>query len=155
MKTLTSAAQVRRAISEVLHPSRSRRTAAVAFVGADAMKFIPSPKGLILYCWPKAGGTNPHAIEELLAAGAQIRFVDRLHMKFYWSPDGGAVIGSANLTDNALGENGLLELGVQLRPHVINGFALTRGLRAEKDFEGRLRRLHREHVQFYQRNRVP
>lgn len=143
---------MRAAIKHVLASERRKRVIAVAFVGADALRFIPSPKGTVIYCWPKAGGTNPHAVEELLQAGATVHFVERLHMKLYASEDGGAIIGSANLTDNALGEGGLLECGIQLDNGVVSAQTLLKNIPVVREFDARLRRLHEEHVLFYQRN---
>jgi len=143
---------MRAAIKRVLAPGRRERVIAVAFVGADALRFLPSPRNIEIYCWPKAGGTNPHAIEQLLEAGATVKFVDHLHMKLYASVDGGAVIGSANLTANALGEGGLIECGMLLEKGVVRAHSLLKTLTVVRDFDARLRRLHEEHVRFYQRN---
>jgi len=133
---------MRTAIEHVLAPRRGRRVIAVAFVGADALRFLPSPEGIEIYCWPKAGGTNPHAIEQLQQAGAIVYFVERLHMKIYASDGGGTVLGSANLTNNALGESGLLECGVYIDNGVIDISQVLKNLPIVPDFDSRLRHLH-------------
>jgi hypothetical protein len=143
---------MRAAIRHVLAPGRRKRVVAVAFVGRDALRFLPSPRGIEIYCWPKAGGTNPDAVRQLLAAGAIVEFVEHLHMKLYSSVDGGAVIGSANLTDNALGERGLIECGVYVGKGFVDAHSLLKKLEIVGDFDARLRRLYKEHVAFYQRN---
>ena len=93
-----------------------RKVAIVAFVGEDAEIYLgPKKNGIEIYCWPRAGGTNPRAIRNLINKhDCKVHFVDRLHMKIFWSQKAGCVIGSANLTNNALGEDGLFEAGVFL-----------------------------------------
>jgi hypothetical protein len=63
-----------------------------------------------------AGGTHPDGIDALLTAGVNVRFVDRLHTKIYSGRSKGVVIGSANLSQNALGDGGLIEAGMFLPP---------------------------------------
>jgi hypothetical protein len=152
MRLLTSAREMRAAIRHVLAPERRQRVVAVAFIGSDALRFLPNPRGIEIYCWPKAGGTNPYAVKQLLQAGAIVKFVEHLHMKLYSSADGGAVIGSANLTDNALGEGGLIECGISIGKGFVDGHALLKKLSIVRDFDARLRRLYKEHVAFYQNN---
>lgn len=103
---------IRKRIQSVLAIKNARRFAIVAFVGQDALDFIESPAGLTVYCWPNVAATHPDGIESLISQGATVYFVDRLHIKLYWSENGGAVLGSCNLTQNALGSsgNGLYEL---------------------------------------------
>lgn len=108
---------IRDAIRKVLNAKHGRRVAMVAYVGADARGFLPDDLGgLRLYCWPQACVTNPWELVELQSRQVEVRLVDRLHMKLYWSELGGAVLGSANLTDNALGDNKLKEVAVHLPP---------------------------------------
>lgn len=49
-----------------------------------------------------------------------MQVADRLHMKVYWSQHRGCVIGSANLSYNALGKSGLKEAGIHLPPEVVD-----------------------------------
>ncbi|MHB1798951.1 MAG: phospholipase D-like domain-containing protein [Vulcanimicrobiaceae bacterium] len=99
---LTRTADIGDKIRAVLKRGNGRRIAIVAFVGRDACKFIGDPKGLEVYCWPNGAATNPDGIRDLQDAGAKVYFVDRLHMKLFWSERGGYVIGSPNLSNNAL-----------------------------------------------------
>ncbi len=93
-----------------------RKVAIVAFVGEDAEIYLgPKKMASRFTVGPRAGGTNPRAIRNLINKhDCKVHFVDRLHMKIFWSQKAGCVIGSANLTNNALGEYGLFEAGVFL-----------------------------------------
>lgn len=152
MQLLYKTADVRASIREVLADPMDKRCIVVAFVGADAKRYLPSPKGIKLYCWPKAGGTNPDSIDELRSKGVDVIFVPRLHAKIYWSMRGGAVIGSANLTNNALGAGGLSEVAIRLPPGSIDISCILRCLKPIADFEAALRQLRRDHLRFYMRN---
>ena len=101
-------------------PGGGRRVAISAFVGDGARAFIRKPLGVEIICWPRAGGTNPLELNRLKNAGAHISFADRLHMKVYWAAKRGAIVGSANLSTNALGAGGLKEFGVLLPPGSID-----------------------------------
>src|ERR1051325_7986254 len=116
MKIITEPARIRAALHDLLSDPNDERVAAVAYVGADALSFLSAPTGITIYCWPQAGGTNPIAVEELVRNGIKVNFVKRLHAKVYWSQSRGALIGSANLTSNALGEGGLREAVVWVPP---------------------------------------
>ncbi len=154
MKILTRAASIRSAIRELLSDPEGERIIAVAYVGADALSFLPAPKGLAIYCWPQAGGTNPYGVEALIRAGCNVHFVDRLHAKVYWSRTRGALIGSANLTANALGEQAHHEVAVLLPRGAFGIHAFLDSLRVEPNFDAALRRLHEAHVRFLQRNPI-
>lgn len=116
MKPLLSATEMRNAIRKVLRSKNDDRTIAVGFVGADPLEWLPTPAGITLYCWPRAGGTHPDGIDALLAADVDVRFVDRLHTKIYFGRRTGVVMGSANLSHNALMDGGLIEAGMLLGP---------------------------------------
>lgn len=152
MKILTEARQIRAAVREVLDDAAGERVVAVAFVGGDALSFLTSPRGVTVYCWPQPGGTNPSAIDQLLRAGAQVYFVQGLHAKVYWSRKRGTLIGSANLTANALGEGGLREAMVWLPPGAFEIQPFVKSLKAVRDFDDKLKWLHQAHVHFLQRN---
>src|SRR5687768_17657470 len=62
-----------------------RRVALVAYVGSDALKLLPHPKGVEVVCSPTPLATSHVAVQELQKRGAFVRFSDRLHMKVYWS----------------------------------------------------------------------
>src|SRR5436309_13786173 len=82
---LYTSADVRRAIIDLFSSPARQRVAISAFVGAGAEAYLPRPSGLRLYCWPKAGGTNPNALRRLMKGGVLVFFVDSLHMKLYWA----------------------------------------------------------------------
>ena len=143
---------VRRAIQQLFGDHRRRRVAVVAFVGVDADTYLPHPRGIQLYCWPKAGGTNPDAVRSLIKLGVKAHFVDRLHAKVFWASGKGAVIGSANLTNNALGDGGLIEAAVYLPPGSFDIDGFVSSLSLVKNFDETLKRLRHEHVLFYLHN---
>jgi hypothetical protein len=89
-----------------------RRVVIVAYIGVDYATFLPNPKGTEIVCSPTPGATSAEAVQKLIAAGARVWFSDRLHMKVYWAQKIGCLITSANLSDNALGMNGLKEMGI-------------------------------------------
>ena len=152
MKILTRSQEIRAAIRELLSDPTDERIVVVGFVGADAKSYVPQPKGLRIYCWPKAGGTNPYAVEELRRLGSDVCFVDGLHAKVYWSRKYGAVVGSANLTNNALGEGGLREYAIRLAPRTLDVRPFVRTLNVIGDFDTALKNLYVAHVRFMQRN---
>jgi hypothetical protein len=93
---------------------RRRRVAIVGYVGPGANFYLGDPQGIEIICWPRAGGTNAAAVRDLVKRGAVISFADRVHMKLYWSRGGDAVIGSPNLSTNALGAGDLKELALRV-----------------------------------------
>ena len=109
MKLLHTSAAVREAIIDLSSSANKRRVAVVGFVGDGAEPYLPRPNGIELYCWPKAGGTNPNVLRRLAKKGVRVRFVDSLHMKVYWAADKGAFVTSANLSTNAMGMGDLKE----------------------------------------------
>lgn len=147
-KILYTSGAVRSALTALFSNPHRRRVAIAAFVGGGAGAFLPNPKGIELICWPQAGGTNPSAIRELMAAGVQVKFADTLHMKVYWAEGKGVIITSANLSTNALGAGNLHEVGVLLpaekvdidriiatvRPRLVTGMELNRLDKAHKKF---------------------
>ena len=124
---LYSAEEIRREIQSVLNSNNGQRCAIVAFVGQDVLDFIQEPAGLTVYCWPNVAATHPDGINNLLSKGAVVFFVDRLHVKLFWSADGGAVLGSCNLTRNALGggDAGLYELAYYTKNFIRNSDRCT------------------------------
>jgi len=88
-------------VVEALHEAASRGVAIAVVVDeqTDAGKaFAKLSTDASLYCWPDAG--------KLLANGAKIR----MHVKAAVADDHTALVGSANLTGQALSEN--MELGL-------------------------------------------
>lgn len=102
------------ALSLIMGDESRKRIAVVAFVGADAADLLPCPQGCSVICWPLPGSTNPDGIRSLIKARATVHFCDRLHAKVFWCEGVGAILGSANLSRNALGDGALVEAGVWL-----------------------------------------
>lgn len=115
-KVLYTSAAVRNAIVDLLARPSARRVVVVAFVGDRAEAYLPHPKGIDLVCCPSPSGTNPNTLRLLRSRGVRVFFSDKLHAKVYWSQGRGAVISSANLSTNALGAGGQLEVGILLPP---------------------------------------
>ncbi|UVW30708.1 phospholipase D family protein [Massilia sp. H6] len=164
MRALLSANAIRTAVHDVLVDPSQDRVVAVAFVGKDPTRWLPSNlKGIQLYCWPKLGSTNPASIETLLNMDVEVHFVENLHAKLFWGAAGGAVIGSANLSENGMDENRLIEAAVHLPAGdpAIADFLSSIHARAvgskehEKEFRRQLDRLHIADVQYLQRNPHP
>ena len=129
MTILTTNTQIRKAICSLMLNPEPRRVILSGFIGAGAEMLIPNPKGVEIYCWDRAGGTNPDAVRALIEKGADVYFVRNLHAKVYWSSSQGCVIGSANLSQNGLGPSGLTEIAVQLPQ---GAFDMDRYLRSLK-----------------------
>lgn len=116
MIILRNSSEIAKALQELFSGAKSARVAVVGFVGEGAGTFLPDdPSGIQLICWDKAGSTNPDSLRALRKKNVEIFFSDRLHMKLYWSQGRGAIIGSANLSNNGLSPTGLQELGVFLK----------------------------------------
>lgn len=125
----------------------------------DPTRWLPVDlKGIKLYCWPKPGSTNPSSIEALLNLDVDVHFVDDLHAKVFWGSSGGAVIGSANLSENGMQDDRLIEAAVQLPagdPSIVEFLASVHARAVgctDKEFKKRLDKLHIEDVQDRQRN---
>jgi phosphatidylserine/phosphatidylglycerophosphate/cardiolipin synthase-like enzyme len=152
IKLLYTSADVRQAVVDLFRNSFRRRVAISAFVGDGAEAYLPKPKGLKLYCWPKEGGTNPEVLRRLKRRGVDIYFANSLHMKVYWTSGVGAVVTSANLSRNALGSGNLKEVGVLLDPRSIDINRLVRSLRAHHPTAAEMDRLDRLHRRYVVRN---
>lgn len=142
MRVLHTSAEIHREIFRIFRRTRQRRVALVAYVGKGAVSQLPSPKGLELYCWPQAPGTHPDAVKKLQDLEAKVYFAKRLHMKVYWSELDGAVIGSANLSDNAFGVGDLREAAVAVpssRVDIDRLVGLARGTLVDDDALDKLR----------------
>lgn len=122
MEVLYTSAAMSTAINKVLFKPEQgdRRVAIVAYVGADAEKYLPDPIGLQVVCDLKPGATSESALRALAKRGAKIYRADKLHMKVYWSSRNGCVIGSSNASRSAQGKNGLIEAGVFLEPGIVD-----------------------------------
>jgi len=155
MKILYKSSQVRDAIIKLFKSSKKRRVAITAFVGDCAGAYLPNPEGIELICWPKAGGTNPYEIRELLDRKVKVFFSDRLHMKVYWTEDKGAIISSANLTTNALGVGELREIGVFFRSEQIDINRIIASLNKYPANEKNLDKLESKHRNFLKKKLWP
>lgn len=153
-KILYNQSDVYHAITTLFKAPTVRRVAITAFVGKGAESYLPNPRGIQLICWPKAGGTNPHALRTLMKKGVEVWFADRLHMKVYWADGRGCVVTSANLSTNALGAGKLREVGVLLGPHELDIDRVIRTLEARKANEKEMKQLDRAHALFVARNEM-
>ncbi len=144
MKMLYNSGEVRTAIRGLFSNGKGRRVVVVGFVGKGAEAYLPKRNGIELYCWPKGGGTSSDALRRLAKDNVNIRFVDGLHAKVYWSEGRGCVITSANLSTNALGAGDLKEAGVLLGPNACDIDRLLSELHPRPMAESELRRLDRE-----------
>ena len=149
-KILYNSDEIRKELIKLFSSSNYRRVAITAFVGEGAENYLPKdPKGLSLICWPKAGGTNPHVLDKLHNRGVKISFVDSLHMKLYWAESAGAIITSANLSNNALGGTNLKEVGILIPSDEIDIDEII-SLLNRRDLSVReLEKLYKEHDVFY------
>lgn len=152
MTILYTSTQVRREIKRLFTESKGRRVVISAFVGGDAHVYLPRPEGIELICWPKAGGTNPDAIRDLIARGVKVFFADAVHMKIYWTSDKGAIVTSANLSTNALGEGGLKEVGVSLPKGRIEINRIIKSLSISEASKAELLKLDKEHKAAWKKN---
>jgi hypothetical protein len=149
---LYSSENVRKRITDIFKLEKGRRIAISAFVGIGAEAFLPRPTGIILVCWPKAGGTNPETIRKLIRNGINVFFVESLHMKLYWTENEGAIITSANLSTNALGDGNLKEIGVFLKSNEIDIDRIIRSLDPKAVDQERLHLLDKEHNSYLKKN---
>lgn len=100
---LTSSEEIRNCIHRIFDRP-GKKWAIVAFVGRRAIDQLPKDvDDLNIICWPCPGATNPEGIRELMGAGIKVYLCEKLHSKVYWSEGAGVIIGSANLSWNALG----------------------------------------------------
>jgi len=88
---------------------------AVAYIGCDWDKYLQNINALEAIIISPTLGTNPKAVENLARkiGWEKIFFLNELHAKIYVGHST-AVIGSANLTDNGLNGEKLVELCVEI-----------------------------------------
>lgn len=144
MRVLYTGQEIRKEVQRILARTSERRVAVVAFIGRRAPAHLPKPKGLEVYCWPRAGGTSASAVTTLLKSGASVYFADRMHAKVYWAERSGAVITSANLSDNAFGSGDLHEAGVALASSQLDIERLISSIGASPATPEALEKLRRE-----------
>ena len=112
IKVLRNSGEIREAVWKLFSAPKTRRVALVAYVGADAQDYLPYPSGIELICWDKEGSTDPDAIRELRRLKVKVSFANNLHMKVFWAEERGAIVGSANLSNNGFSDYGLYEVAV-------------------------------------------
>lgn len=152
MKVLYKTKNIRLAIVKLLSTSKGERIVISAFVGAGSEIYFPKPKNIQLICWPQPGSTNPNTIRELLKRGVKVYFANKMHIKLYWTSDKGAVITSANLSSNALGSGGQIEIGILLPPGIINIGKVISNIKPKKVTETELQKLEKAHHEFIKHN---
>lgn len=105
MKVFTSAEQIRNAL-ETLQPSHI----AVAYVGANWKRYVNADHLKEIIVSPRLG-SNPRAIEKLMKVigHENVHLLDNLHSKIYLGA-GAVMLGSCNLSDNGLSDQGLFEV---------------------------------------------
>ena len=111
---LENSREIRESIFDLLS-GEGEKYAVVGFVGGNAIEYLPNSKKMTVICWPKAGATNPEGVRVLLNSGFDVKFCDNLHSKIFWCESKGVIISSSNLSDNALGDSGLIEYGVFIK----------------------------------------
>lgn len=152
MKILYNSRQIRNTIRRIFSKGKGRRVALAAFVGEDAPAFLPNPKGIELVCWPNGAGTNPDAIRKLRKLKVKVMFSPRMHTKLYWAQGVGAIVTSANLSKNALGEGNLHELGVLIAAEAIDIKALLKSIHPQKVTTRSMRQLDKDYDSHRKRN---
>lgn len=88
---------------------------AVAYIGVDWETYIPDAARLSTIIVSPTFGSNPRAVMDIAKkiGWEKIHFLDELHAKTYIGASS-AIIGSANLTNNGLSGEGLVELCVEV-----------------------------------------
>lgn len=150
IEVLHNSDEVKAKIRSIFRDNHTRRVAIVAYVGKGVRGYLPNPKGMELYCWPQPGGTSASAVRQLQRLGVDVSFADRVHMKIFWARGKGAVVGSANLSDNALGVGGLHEAGVFVPANKVRIDSLIERIKPTEVTPAALRRLSAAEA-----NRVP
>lgn len=123
--------------------------AIVAFVGYNALDHLPSQVSeLSVVCWPHAGGTNPDGVRRLMDNGIKVHFCENLHHKIYWRQGAGLIVGSANLSDNGLGDGSQHEFSIYCddKNFDINEVLKNLELKPDSDYQKTLYKLDVEHA---------
>ena len=156
-KILVGNKAIRTAVQEIMVSNAKRKIAIVAFVGEGADRYLlgrgTKATGLRVICWDKEGCTSPETVRKFQDNKVQVDFVSDLHMKLYWGSGQGAVIGSANLSDNGLGDGGLHELAIRVPDGVVDIEAILNGLECRPVTRSLLRNLFDRTADFRRRNK--
>jgi len=110
MRVLTDSKEIR---AELKRLAAGRL--AVAYIGADWREYVDARSLKNVIVSPTLG-SNPHAIADLVReiGWDNVHFLDNLHAKIYLG-QGAALLGSANLSQNAFGDGNLFEAMVLVR----------------------------------------
>lgn len=112
MNYLFNSSEIKKQLTS-LFSGGGEKWAIVAFVGYNALDHLPSQVSeLSVVCWPHAGGTDPDGVRRLMDNGIKVYFCESLHHKIYWRQGAGLIVGSANLSDNGLGNGDQHEFGI-------------------------------------------
>ena len=119
MCQFSAGAELANAINDVLGGANVRCAVAFWGTGAEALFQDAVRNQARIICDVTLGGTSPKALRALGAPGNdRLRHIPGLHAKVYIS-DRGAIVGSANASQNGVGLGGppgLIEAGVRLAP---------------------------------------
>lgn len=147
------AKQIRESIRKLLDDASITRWVIVAFVGSGAEQYLPQPKGINLICWDKEGCTSPDAIRALRRQGVAVYFAQNLHMKIYYGQGRGISIGSANLSANGMGDDGLHEAVAFLPTNALDVDSVVKSLKAKPVTPQMLKSLDERTRRFRARNK--
>lgn len=152
IKVLRNSSEIREAVWQLFSAPKTRRVALVAYVGTDAQDYLPSPAGIELICWDKEGSTDPDAIRALRNVKINVSFSKNLHMKVFWAEKRGVIIGSSDLSNNGLSDNGLHEVAVMLPANSVDINRLKAQVNAEPVTPTSLQDLDMRTLQYRSRN---
>lgn len=98
--------EIRTALQD-LSRNAKRLDLAVAFIGDEARDLFADFNGKVrLICWFSTPNTNPRAVAQLQKwKNWEVRQRDAMHSKVYLAPGRAAIIGSANISGQALSES--------------------------------------------------
>lgn len=153
MEILYTSSSIRKKIIQIFSMEKNRRVAISAFIGYGAETYLRPTKGIEIFCWPCAGGTNPNAIRKLKQLGAKVYFSNKMHMKLYWTKRHGAIITSANISTNALGKGNLKEIGIYIPSTDIDIRKVILSLKSRPVIEEEMRLLDKMHKVYYKTNK--
>ncbi|MBL6985372.1 MAG: phospholipase D family protein [Candidatus Thioglobus sp.] len=153
MEVLSSSRRIADEISRILG-DEGERIITVAYIGDNALDYLPNPDNLVIYCSTDIPGTNPFSLRELKNAGVVLCEVSNLHSKVYWSASNGVVIGSANLSNNGLSASGNHEVSVSLPSKSFDMKTYVKGLRSTPiDFK-RIESLENKYNLYVSKNKI-
>lgn len=150
---LGNSQEIQNAVRTMFDRETGRRVVFVAYVGADAVTYLPRSSGIEVYCSVAIPGTNPSSLRELRNKGVLLKRVDSLHSKVYWSEHNGVVITSANLSHNGLSGQGNYEVGVFLPSHEFDANAYEASLEVQDLTNSDIDALEREYNLYRLKNR--